>query len=339
MKKSKVLNVFNSKNLLDNQKLEEEFSILRSYLPDIFSIETNSSQESNDNSLQKAKNAYTYDTFYYLKHNKDLMPLHTRDTIWLSKYISNLIKQQNKNDKQIQNEIKRIDKQINQTYPFLINEKESNDDLVVLCNQDKHCKIKLNTIKKFIETDKEFDNVRNQYEIGLVGIQINDLINYKNCDYNLDIDNSTIFHPLYSHHKLNPDKVIYNTIVNNMKKLGVSQHSTEAGLEIYAPLWRKELMTDAYYNEYYTKDIVKSKSVDWYQLDAAVQFQKLWLQQREYQYYQEHKAIIDELNLATPNMKINDKQANELNRKINTINKMHQAIVETAKLKNEGIIM
>lgn len=327
MKKNTLLNLFDKKSLQDNKKIEEEFDILRSYVPEVFSINT-------DYQLGKIQNN---NTFWFSKHNKDLVPFHTRDSFWLAKYILNLIKEQSKKNKQFQNELKKINNKFNQKYPYQVNEINNDNSLVVLYNDDDHTKIKFNTIKKFIETDKEFDNARNQYEVNLVELQIRNLIDYKNCKDNINFNDTNSYHPLFSPQKSNPDKVFYETIVNSMKKIGINQHSIQVGLEVYAPLWRKELMIEAYYNKYCNKETVKSS--DWHQLVVAVNFEKLWLQQREYQYYQEHHKIIDELGLATPIMKISEKQADNLNKKINSIDNIHQTIIQESLLKDGNTII
>ena len=97
---------------------------------------------------------------------------------------------------------------------------------------------------------------------------------------------------------------------------GFDPHTIEINLEKNADIWRKHAMLKAFENicnlEILQNDFpdVQTKKVEFYRKKYS--FRKLWLRYREYEYYQRHKSVINELGLATDNMKISHKDADKL---------------------------
>ena len=88
------------------------------------------------------------------------------------------------------------------------------------------------------------------------------------------------------------------------EKFGIDEKLTEISLEKKSELWRPQVMLDTY------KKVVEQKGLRNY---VADKYKEALLKKFEYQYYQDNKKIIDELGVATDNMKLNTKQAERLN--------------------------
>jgi len=98
------------------------------------------------------------------------------------------------------------------------------------------------------------------------------------------------------------------------------------------------MMTHAYYNNYPLPLNVNNAHAllgrDALHSEREL-YKDSWLRQREYQYYQEHQAVIDELGLATPNMKINAKEVAMLDQQVQTWNSHYQNFQQTQSKTNE----
>ncbi len=135
--------------------------------------------------------------------------------------------------------------------------------------------------------------------------------NQKNCDYY---------------------KLFRKSFIDTMnEKFGIDEKLTEISLEKKSELWRPQVMLDTY------KKVVEQKGLRNY---VADKYKEALLKKFEYEYYQDNKKIIDELGVATNNMKLNIKQAERLNA---TIEKYEQKAIKNkenyikSSSKNFGI--
>ena len=114
---------------------------------------------------------------------------------------------------------------------------------------------------------------------------------------------------------------------------GYDRHTVEVGLEVNANLWRKKTMTKAFMNYYYPLQkmvkISKDNSLWWHKL-TKLKHQHLtyWLKYREHQYYQKHKAIINELGLQTENMSMKPEKLQKLMQKLQYFEKQRNAMLK-----------
>ncbi len=331
---------------------KQDCEILRTYLTEMFPsasrIELNQSEvdlnsEINDFIIANITPNEKHPNNVF---DEDELPFHTRDNAWLVKYLTQKIKTTNKENKWVDKTLQKINKKAQKNYPSYI-ELENDNQTVNLTKRANLGNINPESIKRFVETDQEFDEARNDYEVDLVRAQIkhmmdstepNGLLFKDKFDITSEtISQATVYHPAITRFKPDADLYFYNGVMVAMHKLGISKHSAQVGLEKYAPLWRDELMLDAYFNRYnqYTTEPVSPKEttavkLEKWHIDAVNQnFKGLWLRNREYEYYQAHKTIIDELNAATPNMKISEKQAATLSRKVANIDQEYQNIINS----------
>ena len=120
--------------------------------------------------------------------------------------------------------------------------------------------------------------------------------------------------PLHPAYHGEYDEYLRSSVITSARLLGLDRHTAEVGLEKNANLWRKQMMQDTFDTKYYpdAKYPLNSKDrTEWDKLHE--QHFDVWLKQREYHYYQNNKAILDELNLKTDFMQMTPSQVVQLN--------------------------
>lgn len=323
MKLSK-LNIFQTQNrTVDEATLQRDFLVLRTYLANMFpSVATHDLPES-EVYLAKDINDYIIGDITYdekrpdNKYVEELMPFHTRDNVWLAKYLYKLVKDIIRGDRVSYRILKQINNHAEHTHSSI--KYDLNDQKIIeLFNRAQHSKIQFSHVQKFVETDPEFNAMRNAYEADLVRAQIKFMMTSKKpnglllcpqfSELKEDYVIAPVYHPVFTRQERNTDYKFRYAVTWAMDKLGIDSHTTEIALEENANLWRKQTMTDAYYNEYplvqYRKQHFRD-SYSWYNINIDREKNKAaWLSQRENQYYLDHKMYIDELGLATPQMKM-----------------------------------
>ncbi len=96
------------------------------------------------------------------------------------------------------------------------------------------------------------------------------------------------------------------------EKFGIDEKLTEISLEKNSQLWRPCVMFETYQKTVAQKGLPYS---------VPDKYKETLLKMFEYEYYQDNKKIIDELGVATDNMKLNAKQVGRLNAMIEKIEK------------------
>lgn len=224
--------------------------------------------------------------------------------------------------------------------PFYVND---NDWLeVYFGNKFKTQNLSYETIRKYIDNSPKFAAAREQYEENVVRCYLNEYKNFKSDDFYADMENK-----YFLRNSINYDKIFRHEVKSAMNKLGLSAKSIEYSLEKNAPLWRDESMTVAFLNRYPdcgVRDYVRhgyrfedglieeqdskpnfyaERSWRLLPLSKLSEQQRtlynVWKSLREFEYYQENKKTIDKLGLATPNMKMNLKEAISLYSKLQSL--------------------
>lgn len=194
--------------------------------------------------------------------------------------------------------------------------------------------LSLETIQKFVATSPVFNAKRCEFEQHIIKSYISECLDCR-CDdfYSRSIEK------ILETGSANYDKLFRSRVINAMNFLGVDRFKTEEGLEINAGLWRQKVMGLTFANRYpnlkvtYSQgrtfqipheDVVDTKSAyhkyvnhrnvkESYLLpredlqDSSRAIYDNWMCLREYEYYQEHKRVIDQLGTATKNMKTSPK--------------------------------
>lgn len=145
---------------------------------------------------------------------------------------------------------------------------------------------------------KYFDKYRTEYELRLVRGQVGSFMENQQGPVRT------------GESKVNYDHLFRDNVMQDLMRRGVNKHSIEAGLELSADLWREPTMYQTFCRQEYPRaSLVESRFPEWDKnTRRLLAFKKrhfdTWRKYREYQYYQDHQAIIDELGTATPNMKM-----------------------------------
>jgi|GEM_PF-6728667 len=317
MKLSKLLNVFHKKDLIDESTLARDFAVLREYAPMIFP--TSSENDIRISSIKFGELRIGGNT------TEDFLIYHTRDNNWLAHYLNDFVKFMQKMEKR---ETQLTGKPID------------TKDLASL-KEFNQPKIRFSHVKKFVETDAVFDQERNNYEEDLVRAQIKFMMHDNK-------PNGLLMHSAYNHannqfllvkdfdvqsiHKEpNADKVFRNTVVKAMSQLGIDQHSVEVGLEKHADLWRDQMMTQAYYNQYplqpENENAVNDEGINEVVNVMREGFKDTWLRARKGKYFEDNQNILEELGKTE--MQLKPDEAKELNEKMAWWNNHYSSTVQS----------
>lgn len=121
------------------------------------------------------------------------------------------------------------------------------------------------------------------------------------------------------------DKYMRQAVITSARLVGLDRHTAEVGLEQNPDLWREKTMKATLECNYFPDSDQPTNPFDrddW--LDLKAKYQDVWLREREYQYYQEHKALIDELGVATPNMLMDQQSADQLHQIVDNYENLRQ---------------
>ena len=173
-----------------------------------------------------------------------------------------------------------------------------------------------NQTETYVDTSRIFENCRKQYAQDLVKAQI---------ELNLTGRQMTVLNrksPLSILGDRNYDKAMRGEFVYAMEQLGMDDDMIERGVEAHADLWRKRVMEQTFFNRY-LKLSVKQRAMlaqkgdtEWKHLmDMEKEYHDIWLRLREYEYYQAHQKVIDELGTDTASMHMPMNEVTELLRK------------------------
>ena len=198
----------------------------------------------------------------------------------------------------------------------------------------------LKDIENYVENSSMFNAERREFEQFLVKSYILECLDVRGDDFY-----SCSMEKLLESGSENCDKLFRSRVVNAMNYLGVDQQSIEFALEMNASLWRKNVMNLAFANRYKdcgvtyslgrqlylsNEEVVDSNSVYYkyghckineeYCLPRECLKKPLrvlydnWICLREYEYYHNHKNVIDKLGTATRNMQIQHQDLKKITR-------------------------
>ncbi len=186
-------------------------------------------------------------------------------------------------------------------------------------NQD----VDLRNAEMFVSTSLDFDKYRCQYEQSLIKTRIQELWDGSRSEAPIPVS----YAAGRFDHDVNYDKIFRQTVLNDMTNLGIDQHSVEVGLETNAKLWREGAMHHTFKNRYYPNATEMSIG----DFLRRGKHEDAWVKLREYQYYQEHKAVIDEVGCATNAMLITPYQVGVLTQINEKYHQKRQAVLAKNK--------
>lgn len=209
-------------------------------------------------------------------YTAEYLPLHTRDNAWLTRYAYQ-----------------------------------------VASERDPQVKLKWKYVENYVAESPAFDIMRNEYEQRVLRAQIPYMLNKPTPNGLMD-ENCC---PHNYNGLPNFDRFFRNEVIRCMARFGMDEHNVEIALERSADLWREQSMIQSFENVYYPLTVLTDihKSIDpwWRRLDKLKQaHQSVWLKVREYEYYQDHHEVIDELGLATENMQLKPSEVEKAKKKL-----------------------
>ena len=180
-------------------------------------------------------------------------------------------------------------------------------------------------VQKYVAESAVFEGCRDFYERDLVKAQIK----YQSQLLPQDLM-TTLSDDFRAREMGQYEEFFRRRIVDDLTFVGLDPHVVEVGLETNAQLWRKNAMVQAFESLYYPHDTMAL--INLHQSEAQCQnlaefkqvHMALWLRHREYAYYQNHQAVIDELGLATNNMLMKPKVAAKMAQKLQKYDQIYQ---------------
>lgn len=354
-----LLNNFKIKHLAtDENTMEHDFAMLRDYLPFLFPSSTKHKFKNDETNLFQDINDYRIanirrdDDRPNIICNEDNLPYHTRDDLWLLTLITKFINDDLKSEKYIQKKLNKVNKKIELQFPQTDTNLFNDKKVVVLKDYSKYANIKAGNILKFIQTDPEFDKMRNAYEIDLTRAQINYtmhhekpnnvLIHHKYERNNIHTA-EILYDPVASRTQKNPHELFSNGIVDGLTRMGLDKHSVEVGLVKYRNSWLNELVTNAFYNEFGIDSVLKTYIKNNWNLNCIYNNLKdLWLLRCKAQYEEKNRDIFQELNIPTTNLTKYTKKANVLDEYLPLFEEHFKELIKNEKaqvINNEQEIL
>ncbi|MCQ2382357.1 MAG: hypothetical protein MJ060_00745 [Clostridia bacterium] len=351
MKLKNIINKFNPKNLVVDQKtLTRDFNVLRRCISKMFPSEKRLDLTKDEIYRAKLENAMLianigYDELNNRFYNDNYIQFHTRDNKWLIEHLMKLAQEELNEEKQLQQFLKELNQEVQENkFPYINKEYKDSNEIF-----PKLYKVKKSSVKKFIAIDTEFENARLNYEADIIRAQIKFMLTFIRPNGLLlsagnqnpeSIFAPKIYHPMISRFEKDVDKSFRQGVIDSLKLLGLDQHLIEVGLEKNANIWRENTMTDAFYNQHKLASLTTEQCIDRVFLHKCYSvrdnLKNVWLRQREYEYYQDHQTIINELDLATPNMKISFEEAQNLNDQVLSLEKRLQDLIRSHKSTENG---
>ena len=173
---------------------------------------------------------------------------------------------------------------------------------------DPQATVDLYQIQEFIVSE-DFDTCRREFEQRVIQGYIRHEMRSKMTE--------SEFAPVKKLHEAyhgEYDTYLRNAVTTSVRLLGIDQHTAEIGLETNADMWRKQTMIYTFENHFYPDERCPMNSgerEEWNNLKAK--HQEVWLQQREYEYYQKYQPSVDEAKSHTDSMFMTLPQAQQLN--------------------------
>ncbi len=183
---------------------------------------------------------------------------------------------------------------------------------------EKYLSISPEVIKSFMETSAEFAKLRHDYELKIVQWQIDWIMN--------DGENWLLpdgADDLFKITSPDVDKIVRGGVVKTLRAIGMDYEVIEEGLEKFAASWRKDAMLQGcrnLFNPVFKKNWLEIKPI-------SDSHKNNWLADREYQYYKDHKKMVDKYGTPTEAMKMTSAEHSQLLKVLNQQNAERMALL------------
>ena len=199
-----------------------------------------------------------------------------------------------------------------------------------LMHQQLKGRISQSIIQGFMNTSADFARLRHDYELRIVQWQINWIM-----------DGGANWIPPKGFDELSLlcspdiDKMVRGGVLKTLRAIGMNREVIEEGLEKYANQWRKASMERGYnnlFNPVWKIDLMDGISIERKPIDET--HKANWMVDREYNYYQEHKQMVDKYGTTTPAMKMTPDEHAKLLTVLNQQNADRMALL-AAKVEHD----
>lgn len=167
----------------------------------------------------------------------------------------------------------------------------------------------------FISKSEEFQNLRHNYELEIVRWQIEFIKvggenwvlprGFSDCDISISEKCDVCFR---------------EGVIATLTAIGMNSEVIEEGLEKYAHIWRKYYFNRAFRNKFQPFDCM----CDIQLTPVSESHRKNWIDNREYEYYLQHKNSIKSYGELTPAMQMTEEEYCALQLKLKKQNKKRQ---------------
>lgn len=163
-------------------------------------------------------------------------------------------------------------------------------------------KMTVKYVKSYVESSPAFKAIRGYYEKDLTKAVIKNLHN--KMEVNIGINNTKKLSECVEKY----DDYFRENLIIILGQFDIDPKTTEYNIEKQADLWRQKVMLQTFENKYSACAQLPNLNQKSFEKFKKAH-QKIWLQNREYNYYQKHKAILDANDLVTKNMKMGPRRA------------------------------
>lgn len=188
--------------------------------------------------------------------------------------------------------------------------------------------VDVNDIFNYIQNDNKFNKKRHEYELRLVRWQICHMLRGgdgwvmpKGCS---EVD--LLISPKV-------DKIFREGIYLTLTSIGMDSEVVEEGIEKYADLWREGNMRAAFHHVYNpTKYKISDEQIEFVP-NIEETHEQNWLKLRLYNYYQDHKEMVNKYGVVTPEMQMTEEEADKLSKIVDRQNKARLKALEQKENK------
>lgn len=181
----------------------------------------------------------------------------------------------------------------------------------------------------FVRSSKIFKDARHNYELEIVKWQIEWIRNGgENWISSEEYGGDFIFFTGVC------DLGFRAGVLNTLLAIGMDREVIEEGLEKYASMWRDNYMKIAFSNEYEPVFYLADPNVEMEPIDEK--HKSSWLKYRKYEYYQNHKRVVDKYGKPDEDMLITPQEARELEEYLEFMDKERKEQIEKYKKEAYG---
>ncbi len=195
--------------------------------------------------------------------------------------------------------------------------------------EEQGVKIPKEKILNYISKSEEFQNLRHNYELEIVKWQINWI---KGGGENWSIPEG--FEDGDESISEDCDVCFREAVIATLTEIGMNAEVIEEGLEKNADIWRNFYFKRAFRNAFEPIGYLRKTTLK----PATESHKQNWLDNREYEYYLQHRESVERYGVVTENMKMSDKDYFNLQLTLKKQNEKRLAEIEEWKnIKNDYI--